>query len=438
MPDVVMPRLVEHMEQGVIARWLHGDGEPIEAGDELVEIETDKATTVVESEHSGVLSIIAAEGETVDVGKPIAKVGESVAASAQSDPVAASGQSDPSATSAQSEAAPAATALSANGQGRRTRHLASPVARRIAREHGVELAQVSGSGPGGRVLRADVLRAIEGDGELGTRTPASGNGAHAAGSVTQGPGDAQSALPAAEAQPSLHPRAGAESAVSRELSAVQRTIARRMAEANNAVPDFAVEVEVDMTACLQLRDQLRAEAGPEEPVPSINDLVVKACGRALRAFPLANGSYRDDRFEAHEQVNIGVAVAGEASLIVPTVFDADRLSLAEIARETRRLAMRVREGAISPAELAGGTFTVSNLGMFGVSRFTAIVNQPQACILAVGSVLERPAILDGEVLPRPIMTMTLASDHRIIYGADAARFLGIVRQNLERPLSMAL
>lgn len=446
MPDVVMPRLVEHMEQGVIARWLRGDGEVIEAGDELVEIETDKATTVVEAEHGGVLSIIAAEGDVVDVGEPIATVGESVASRSEQAVPAGVG-------------APAEQDLSANSQARQARHFASPVARRIAREHGLELARISGSGPGGRVLRADVLRAIDGGGP-GAMPPTSENGAREAAPehgpegapsavpvagaqrslASQGPEGARSAAAPAEAKRSLDrvAHSGAEPAISQELSAVQRTIARRMAEANDAVPDFAVEIEVDMTACLRLREELRLEAAPEEPVPSINDLVVKACGRALRSFPLANGSYRDDRFVLHERVNVGVAVAGEASLVVPTIFDADRLSLAEIARETRRLAMRVREGAISTPELADGTFTVSNLGMFGVSRFTAIVNPPQACILAVGSVLEQPVVLDGAIVPRPMMTMTLASDHRIMYGADAAKFLGLVRENLERPLSMAL
>lgn len=423
MPDVVMPRLVEHMEQGVVARWLRSDGDEIEAGDELVEIETDKATTVLESEHGGVLSLLVLEGEAVDVGEPIARLGDPVT-------VAAEGAGESAPATAPSEPGHGIGGAPSDERSRATRHLASPVARRIAREHGVELERLSGSGPGGRVLRADVLKAVH-DGAPVAAPTASGNGAG-------GDRSESGAAPTSEDKRSRAERAGVESPLSRELSAVQRTIARRMVEAKSAVPDFAVEVEVDMSASLGLREQLRLEAGPEEPVPSINDFVVKACARALRDFPLANGSYREDRFEAHEQVNVGVAVAGEASLVVPIVFDADRLSLAEIARETRRLALRVRDGAISPSELAGGTFTVSNLGMFGVSRFTAIVNSPQACILAVGGVVERPLILDGAVVPRPIMAMTLASDHRIVYGADAAKFLGVVRGYLERPLSMAL
>jgi pyruvate dehydrogenase E2 component (dihydrolipoamide acetyltransferase) len=210
-----------------------------------------------------------------------------------------------------------------------------------------------------------------------------------------------------------------------------------MAESKAIVPDFTVSTDIDMEAARELRAQLKAAAAEGQPVPSFNDMVVKACALALREFPRANGSYRDGKFELHSRVNVGVAVAGDDALIVPTVFDADTKSLGEIARVTRELAGRVRENAIRPPELAGGTFTVSNLGMFGVTHFTAVVNPPQAGILAVGAIEPRAVVRDGEVVPRHVMTVTLACDHRILYGADAAQFVARVKALLEQPLGLA-
>jgi pyruvate dehydrogenase E2 component (dihydrolipoamide acetyltransferase) len=471
MPEVLMPRLVEHMEQGVVARWLRVDGEEIEVGDDLVEIETDKATTVVEAEHGGLLSILAAEGSSVRVGEPIAVLGTG---SEAKDGVGSSGNGATAGLSVELET-PRGVVDSepgANGAGTETatRHRASPVARRIASERGLDVGAIAGSGPHGKVLKVDVL------GMIGGRAPA--GAAAAAGPVALAqPAAAELSTPAtrvphapavdvphapavdvsqAVAVDASHaPAVDASHALAVDVSSgpaerargvesvepvspVQRTIARRMAEARATIPSFEVSIEIDMSRCLHIREEWRAEVDADSPLPSINDFIVKACARALRAYPRANGCYRDEAFVTHSRVNIGVAVAAEGSLVVPTVFDADRLGLGEIARETRRLATLVRSGEIAPSQLAGGTFTVSNLGMFGVSTFTAIVNPPQACILAVGSVVERPVMLDGEVVGRPMVTMTLASDHRIIYGADAAKLLGLVRENLERPLSMAL
>jgi pyruvate dehydrogenase E2 component (dihydrolipoamide acetyltransferase) len=222
-----------------------------------------------------------------------------------------------------------------------------------------------------------------------------------------------------------------------ELTRIQGLIARRMAESRATIPSFELRTEIDMEACVGLRADLKALGG-DALVPSYNDMVVKACALALREFPRANGSYRDARFELHSRVNVGIAVAAEGSLVVPTVFDADRKSLREIAHDTRSLAERVRAGVVTPPELSGGTFTVSNLGMYGVTDFTAVINPPQAAILAVGALAPRAVVGDdGQLVARHTMNVTLACDHRILYGAEAAEFLARVRALLERPLALA-
>ena len=243
-----------------------------------------------------------------------------------------------------------------------------------------------------------------------------------------------------------------------ELSRTQQTIARRMAESKATIPDFTLQIDVDMEECVELRTELkqisshagapepssREPSGPDAPrreqlrAPTYNDMVVKACALALREHPTANGSYRDGRLQLHSRVNVGVAVAAEDALVVPTVFDADEKSLGEIARETRALAERVRAATITPPELGGGTFTVSNLGMYGVRSFTAIINPPQAAILSVGALAPRAVVREGAVVARNTMTLTLACDHRILYGAEAAQFLARVRELLEAPAALTL
>ncbi|HST39689.1 MAG TPA: dihydrolipoamide acetyltransferase family protein, partial [Conexibacter sp.] len=227
-------------------------------------------------------------------------------------------------------------------------------------------------------------------------------------------------------------------------SRLQLLVARRMAEAKATIPHFQVQTEVAMDAAIALRAQLKQLAGEggagagASAVPSLNDMVVKATALAQRRHPLANASYRNDRFELHEHVNVGIAVATGGALIVPAIRDADRKSLGRIASEARALAGRVRDGASTAEDLAGGTFTVSNLGMFGVTAMTPVINAPQAAILGVGALREVLVRVDGEIVDRTLMTLTLSCDHRILYGADAARFLGEIRQLLEVPLTMAL
>jgi pyruvate dehydrogenase E2 component (dihydrolipoamide acetyltransferase) len=224
-----------------------------------------------------------------------------------------------------------------------------------------------------------------------------------------------------------------------ELSKLQQVVARRMSESKATAPHFNLEAEIDMSAAVQARKRLKEMAGEGEVVPTYNDMVVKACALALKEFPRANGSYKDGRFELYSRVNVGVAVAAQDALVVPTLFDADRKGLRQLAEETRALAAKVREGKITPPELSGGTFTVSNLGMFGVANFGAVINSPQAGILAVGALGPKPVVADsGEIVVAQRMGVTLACDHRILYGADGARFLARIRALLEEPLSLAL
>jgi pyruvate dehydrogenase E2 component (dihydrolipoamide acetyltransferase) len=437
--DVVMPRLSDSMEEGTILKWLKGNGDSVARGEELVEIETDKANMTYEADASGVLEIVAAEGSTLAIGEPIARIGGSSSdaeapAARRAGPVEGGGASaaepaeasptSPPARSASAAAAPAPSpslpAVSAEGNGRIK---ASPLARRLARQLDVDLASVAGTGPGGRIVKADVEARAKG----GPAAPAP-------------PTAPAPTAPAAVPGPVVPGETGSGRGEARvvELSRVQQTIARRMAESKATVPDFTITTEVDMAAAVAVREQLKAMATDEAPAPSFNDMVVKASALALREFPRANGSYKDGAFELYGRVNVGVAVAAQDALVVPTVFDADHKSLGEIAREAHALALRVRAGQITPPELSGGTFTVSNLGMFGVTEFAAIVNAGQAAILSVGALRDTPVVRDGAVVAGKRMSLTLACDHRILYGADAAQFLGRVRALLETPLALAL
>jgi pyruvate dehydrogenase E2 component (dihydrolipoamide acetyltransferase) len=426
VPDVLMPRLSDSMEEGTIVRWLRSDGDEVRRGDEILEIETDKATMTYEADTDGALSIAVAEGATVPVGAVIGRIG---APSALQAAAAAAPSAAVAAAAAGNGAGPAGSATVASPPSPATDSVsASPVARRMALRLGIDLAAIVGTGPHGRIRKADVRVAAPASARQPPSVPAE-----------QAAPPAAPTVPSAAAPVAPAPAPGADGArgtvTVEELSRAQALIARRMAESRATVPDFALEVEVDMTAALELRSGLKALG---DSAPSVNDIVVKACAVALRRHPRANGSYRDGRFELHARVNVGVAVAAQDSLVVPTVHDADVKSLGAIAAETRRLVGRVRSGQITPPELAGGTFTVSNLGMFGIDRFEGIISAPQAAILCVGAIRERPVAIDGELAVRPTMSMTLACDHRILYGADAAEFLAEVRRFLEQPLAMAL
>ena len=474
MPEVVMPRLSDSMEEGTILKWLKAEGDEVARGDELVEIETDKATMTYEADTAGTLSIVAQEGETLPIGQVIARIGaggeaegsggagaEASDGAAEAGDVAAASAGagagatasaeasgngagnegavpataaataePPAATASPAAAAPAPAAPAADGNGGRAK--ASPVARRIARERGIDLSTLQGTGPGGRIVKADVEAAPTG----GAAAPAAAAAAPAAPAAPAEPAPAEPPPP-----PAVVAEAGtAKGDVSvQELTRTQQVIARRMAESKATVPEFTISTEVDMEGAVALRGQLKAlTESSGGVVPSYNDMVVKACAIALREYPRANGSYKDGHWDLYSRVNIGVAVAAQEALVVPTIFDADKKSLGEIARDGRALAERVRAGVVTPPELSGGTFTVSNLGMFGVTEFVAVINPPQAAILAVGKMEPRAVVRDGEVVARNTMNITLSCDHRILYGADAAEFLARIKALLEQPIALAL
>lgn len=452
--EIVMPRLSDSMEEGTILKWLKREGDEVELGEELVEIETDKANMVYESDASGVLiEITAKEGDTLPIGEVIARVGEpgeaggDGAARAEAPPREERAEPGPEAEeegaegreapAREREPAPAAEAVGAREEAppaeRRVaegdgRIKASPIARRIARDRGLDLAGITGSGPGGRIVKADVEKAI------------------AAGPAPEAPPEApeREAPPAPKEAVAPTPgiRERPETAKGEvevvELTKIQQTIARRMAESKATAPHFYLESEIDMTRAVGARARLKEMTKEGDVVPSFNDMVIKACALALRDFPRVNGAYRDAKVEQYSRVNVGVAVAAQNALIVPTIFDADRKGLRQIAEEARALAARVRDGAITPPELSGGTFTVSNLGMYGITNFSAVINPPQAALLAVGAIAERPVVRDGEITTARLMPATLACDHRILYGADGAEFLGRIRELLEEPAALAL
>jgi pyruvate dehydrogenase E2 component (dihydrolipoamide acetyltransferase) len=461
MPEITMPRLSDSMEEGTILKWLKSDGDEVSEGDELAEIETDKATMTYEADAAGVLEIVAEEGQTLAIGEVIAKLkgeGDESSSHDDEDEETSEDEESPDEGEEPDEQEPEepeeseepvedeepdedaeepsdedepeepeeseepdeepAPEPKAGDDGERV--IASPIARRLARERGVDLGSLQGTGPGGRIVKADVE---------GAPTSAS----------DEGEPPEQEEAPEAEPAGTVAERGTAKGdVVVQEPSRLQGVIARRMAESKATIPDFVIRMDVDMEGCVALRGQIKERLGPDATVPSYNDMVVKACALALREFPRANGAYRDGRFELYSRVNVGVAVAGQDALVVPTVFDADRRSLGDIARETRELAGKVRDGKIRPPELSGGTFTVSNLGMYGVTGFTAVINPPQAAILAVGAMGEAPVVVDGRVVVRHRMEISLSCDHRILYGADAAQFLARIRELLEEPLALML
>ena len=459
--EIVMPRLSDSMEEGTILKWMKGVGDEVALGDELVEIETDKANMVFEADAAGTLiEIVAGEGDTLPIGEVIARVGEASEAGASEAgsadggdgggdgaspppgsprvpaadsppadrtapapdseapaPDGARDEGEPAGAAAEQAPAPSQPAPAANGGDGDGRVKASPLARRIARERGVDLATLSGSGPGGRIIKADVEGA-------GAAAPAGAPAAPAA--------------PPAGAGATERPETAKGTVEVIELSKLQQTVSRRMAESKATAPHFYLQAEVDMSRAHEARAALKAAAGPEQVVPSFNDMVIKAAAIALGEFPRANGAYRDGRWELYSRVNVGIAVAAAEALVVPTIFDADKKGLRQIATEARALAERVRERTITPPELSGATFTVSNLGMYGVTNFHPVINSPQAAILAVGAIAQAPVVRDGELAIARRMGVTLACDHRILYGADGAEFLARVRALLTEPLGLAL
>jgi pyruvate dehydrogenase E2 component (dihydrolipoamide acetyltransferase) len=457
MSEVVMPRLSDSMEEGTILTWLKQIGDEIAIGDELVEIETDKANMAYESDTAGTLTeILAQEGETLPIGSPIALIGDSNgkpdseegpsarpagpvsdttpaptgAGPASSPPTGEAEATDGEVPAAEAEHEPREQATAEGSDGERVK--ASPLARRLARDKGLDLSDLHGSGPGGRIVKHDVEEAASPAGDaVGGTTP------EEALATGRGGGSPAAAGPAGRA-PGPSPETAKGEVQTHDLNKLQQTIARRMAESKATAPHFYLTIEIDMGKAVEARDGFKAAAKEGDVVPSFNDMVVKACAIALREFPKANGGYRDGRFELYSRVNVGVAVAAPEALVVPTVFDADKKGLRQIAADTRAVAAKVRDGSVTPPELSGGTFTVSNLGMFDIDEFDAVINMGQAAILAIGAIREVPAVRDGEIVPARLMKATISCDHRILYGAEGAEFLARVKQLLEQPVSLAL
>jgi pyruvate dehydrogenase E2 component (dihydrolipoamide acetyltransferase) len=410
--EIKLPRLGQGMEAGTIVKWLKSEGDQIEKGEPLYELDTDKVTQEVEADASGVLLKIAVQEGEVPVGQTIAVIGE------QGEDVPELEQKQAASAEAEESAEKPAVAPEREPERERGRDAstddqitevrepartnggrvkASPLARRIARERGVELAQIRGTGPEGRIVAEDVERAA--------------------------------AAPAA--QPTLQQTVAAAGEVERvPLTSVRKTIARRLTEAWQA-PVFQIAMTAEMTRALELRARL-VELHPDER-PTVSDLLTKVCAAALMRHREVNATWAGDAIELHPTANVGIAVAAPQGLVVPVLRSCERLTIAEIAAARADVVERARNGKLQQGDLDGGTFTISNLGMYAVERFIAVLNPPQAAILAVGAAEERPVVRDGAVVVRATMELTLTCDHRAVDGATAAEFLGTVKTLLEEP-----
>ncbi|MCL6550670.1 MAG: pyruvate dehydrogenase complex dihydrolipoamide acetyltransferase [Acidothermus cellulolyticus] len=446
MPEVFMPRLSDTMQEGTITQWTKKVGDQVEKGDVLAEIETDKAVMELEAYDSGVLEKILVEpGKPVPIGTPIAIIGsgeglqeptgDSTTHAAPAEPKAdqPAGAAPPTAVRETAAAAASATtgretataAPPATEPARETRPAAppvsplpadggrvkaSPLARAIAREAGLDLRTVRGSGPGGRVVRADVEAAVA--------------------AMRTAPAASPTAAPAAAAsQPDVEEI---------PLNTIRKITARRLTESMQQAPHFYLTRTLNAEPLIDVRARLNAalsSADPDTAKISLNDLIVKVAAAALRKHPEVNVSYAGEKLLQHKRIHIGVAVAIPDGLIVPVIRDADTLGIREISQRTRDLATRARQGKLKPDDIGGSTFTISNLGMFGVDQFTAVINPPEAAILAVGAVREVPVVRDGQLAVGKVMTITLSIDHRALDGATAAGFLADLVTLLENPLA---
>ncbi|NBC66990.1 MAG: pyruvate dehydrogenase complex dihydrolipoamide acetyltransferase [Bacteroidetes bacterium] len=406
---IEMPKLSDTMEEGVIAKWNVEEGDKVSSGDVIAEVETDKATMEVEVFDDGtILKILAQEGDAIPLGGLMAVVGEEgedineILEEAESgkEPEKAeveeekSKKTKESAKEEEKEEKSSEASTTDNG-----RIKASPLARKMAEDKGIDLNRVEGSGPEGRIIKRDI--------------------------EDYEPSSAQ----AAQLQ------YASEEDEDVKISQMRKTIARRLAESKFTNPHFYETIDIDMEHAIEARNRLNEIS---EVKISFNDIVVKACAAALRQHPYVNSSWMDDVIRQHGDVNIAVAVAIEEGLMTPVINHADKKNLRQISTETRELAGLAKDRKLQPEQMEGSTFTVSNLGMFGIEEFTAIINPPNVCILAVGAIRDVPVVKDGEVVPGKRMKVTLSSDHRVVDGAKAADFLNTLRELLENPLSMLL
>ncbi|MDE2817109.1 MAG: dihydrolipoamide acetyltransferase family protein [Chloroflexota bacterium] len=407
--EVPMPRLSDTMEEGKVLQWYKQVGDSVKKGELLAEIETDKAVMDLESVEEGtLLQLLVAEGGSAALGAPIALVGEESELGQEIAVTAPSAtESDEHEAGAATDGSPSTTppatqpASKAETQGTAGRIKASPLARRIAAEQGLDLSSIRGTGPGGRIVKDDVEKA------------------------------------ARDVVVAEDPAALPSSSEVTSLSRMQATIVRRMLESKTTVPHFYLTLEVDMSAAKAMRAEINAAWSEEEHI-SFNDLVIRATAMSLMRHPDANGSYQDGGFVYHKEANIGIAVAVPNGLLVPVLKNCDTKPLRQLTVEAKVLVERTREGKNRPGDLEGGTFTVSNLGMFGVRDFYAIVNPPQSAIIAVGGIEPRPVVRDGEIVVRDIMYLSISADHRILYGAPAAEFLRDLKDLLENPYNLLI
>jgi pyruvate dehydrogenase E2 component (dihydrolipoamide acetyltransferase) len=484
MPEMLMPKLSDTMEEGTVLRWFKADGDQVAKGEPLVEIETDKATMTVEAPNDGTLAIIAREGDTLDVGAPIAMIGDgapkgveppgtrSTETASTTDGPAAPGEgtvatgipttddgtadtiaaatpaaASPTPTPATSSPAPTPPPTTPPVTATGDRIPASPLARNIAAHHGIDLATVTGTGPGGRIVKHDVEAVIAGAPTgvepPGTRSaesasteagPAAPIGTDSQSSTTPPLGGAAPVQPVPPKLPPPVPRGDWPAGRRTPLTRLQKTISRRMTDAH-AVPDFTLERDIDTTALEAARADLRV-ALPEDQRPSLNDLIIRAVAMAARERPDMVSRLDGDDLVVPQSVDVGVAVSVPGGLIVPVVRNADQKGVPQIAAEVRDLARRGRAGELRPDELEGSAISVSNLGMFGVDRFHAVINAPEAAIVGVGRSVERPVVVDGHVVVREVMTLTLSVDHRVAYGAEGATFLARIAELLEHPAAL--
>ncbi len=430
---VHMEALSPTMEEGQVVKWLKSEGEAVANGEILAEIETDKATMELVARGEGVLrAILLGEGGTAPVGDVIAVIADAdedvsemvasasaaVAAavpppSAKTQPPSAPPPATPEPARAPSPPPSSAdTALQPDESGDpgNGRVKASPLARRLAAEAGLQLGGISGSGPGGRIVKRDIEATL-----AAGPTPIAG----------PVPAPTPPALEGADFEDI-------------PLTQIRKTIARRLAESLGPIPHFFLTVDIDMSRSVEMRKELNALLEPRGEKVSFNDIIIKAASLALRQHPSCNAWWGGDHVRQHRRVHIGVAVAVEDGLITPVVRDAHAKGIAEIAGEVRELAGRARDKRLTPDEYTGSTFSISNLGMFGIEEFTAVINSPEAGILAIGALEQRPVVVDGELVVRPRMRVTMSCDHRVIDGAQGSRFLATLRELLEEPMGMLL
>ena len=446
--NILMPALSPTMTEGTLARWLKKEGDDVRAGDVIAEIETDKATMEVEAVDEGVLSkILVPDGTAgVKVNAPIAVLagdGEDAAAPAPKAPPAQAPAAQPPAAQAPVAAPAAVPAPKANGHDPASGHegervFASPLARRMAKQANIDLSSIKGSGPNGRIIRAD----IEARQAPGAPQPSSVEAQAGAREAEAAPPPVPQAKP--EAKPTPKPAAAVPVTVPHQLvpnSTMRKVIARRLLESHQLVPNFYVTMDIEIDALLKLRADLNARApkdGPGAFKLSVNDLVIKAAAATLRRVPKMNATFTEDATILYDDVDISIAVSMPDGLITPIVRKADQKGLAAISNEMKDLGARAKSGKLRPEEFQGGSFSISNLGMFGVKQFTAIINPPQAAILAVGAGEKRPVVKDGALAVATVMTCTLSVDHRIADGALGAEWMAVFKGIVEDPLSLML